>query len=329
MFRRSAPAAVTLGAAVVLAACSSAEPADGDLAVTGGFGDKPEITIPAEAPSAELAVDVLVEGDGPEVQAGDLLVVNYLGQTWDPRPADEVADLGADATEPDPDGNVPFVFDNSYDRGEPANFPIGTGAVIAGWDDGLVGQRAGSRVLLVIPPEQGYGDSEGHDLQDDTLVFVVDIIGSYGEDLGVSGEPVGDLPDDLPDVTGEGAEQPVVEFPGSAEPVGESDATVVVAGDGEEIPVDPDADPVGGAPGPNLVVQALQVSYLTGETQFSTWDASPLVIRPETLPGLTEALDGHGVGSRVLVRIAAQDNVTEQEPEGEPVVIVVDVIGTF
>ncbi len=70
-------------------------------------------------------------------------------------------------------------FDSSWDRGEPSSFPIGVGGVIAGWDEGLVGQTVGSQVLLVIPPEQGYGADGNPDAGisgTDTLVFVVDIL---------------------------------------------------------------------------------------------------------------------------------------------------------
>ena len=73
--------------------------------------------------------------------------------------------------------------------GAPLEFPLGVGMVIQGWDEGLVGQKVGSRVLLVIPAEQAYGeapeDTEGatappaHELAGETLVFVVDILGAY------------------------------------------------------------------------------------------------------------------------------------------------------
>jgi peptidylprolyl isomerase len=75
------------------------------------------------------------------------------------------------------------MFDNSYDRGSSISFPIGVGAVIGGWDDGLVGQQVGSRVLLSIPPHLGYGP-RGMPAAGirgaDTLVFVVDILGTTG-----------------------------------------------------------------------------------------------------------------------------------------------------
>ena len=87
--------------------------------VTGDFGAKPTVATPTEQPSKDLAVKVLKEGTGKEVKDDDLLIAHYLGQIWD---------TGA-------------VFDNSYDRGEPAAFAIGAGKVIKGWDDALVGAK--------------------------------------------------------------------------------------------------------------------------------------------------------------------------------------------
>ena len=124
---------------------------------SGGFGDKPVLTFPDAAAPEELEIQVLVQGSGDTVEAGNTIVVNNLGQTWG----------GHD-------------FDNSYDRGASIDFPIGVGAVIGGWDQGLVGQQVGSRVLLSIPPHHGYG-SRGVPQAgiggDDVLVFVVDILG--------------------------------------------------------------------------------------------------------------------------------------------------------
>ncbi|MDR2723201.1 MAG: FKBP-type peptidyl-prolyl cis-trans isomerase [Cellulomonadaceae bacterium] len=124
---------------------------------TGSFGDKPTITFPDSDAPAGLQVEVLEEGTGPVVEAGRSIVVNYLGQTWGGH-----------------------VFDNSYDRGQTIDFPIGVGMVIGGWDKGLVGRNVGDRVLLSIPPEHGYG-MRGMPAAGikgtDTLVFVVDVVG--------------------------------------------------------------------------------------------------------------------------------------------------------
>jgi peptidylprolyl isomerase len=126
-------------------------------AATGSFGEKPTLTFPDAAAPAELEVVVLSRGNGDLVEAGDDLVVHYLGQSWGGH-----------------------VFDNSYDRGSSIGFLIGVGAVIGGWDEGLVGQQIGSRVLLSVPPHLGYGDRgvpAAGIKGGDTLVFVVDIVG--------------------------------------------------------------------------------------------------------------------------------------------------------
>jgi len=133
------------------------EPEAGLPTVELGDDGAPTITLPDGDPPTELVVQPLIEGEGAEVEAGQQLTVHYTGIIW-------------------PGGEQ---FDSSWDRGEPATFPIGTGGVISGWDEGLVGQTIGSQILLVIPPEQGYGPDgnpqagiEGTD----TLVFVVDIL---------------------------------------------------------------------------------------------------------------------------------------------------------
>ena len=124
--------------------------------VSGSKGTKPTLTFPdAEAP-ADLEIQVLDAGDGQIVEPGDTIVCNSLGQIWDGQ-----------------------VFDNSFDRGQPLSFQIGVGMVIRGWDEGLVGQRVGSRVLLSIPSELGYGSRgvpQAGIKGGDTLVFVTEIL---------------------------------------------------------------------------------------------------------------------------------------------------------
>jgi peptidylprolyl isomerase len=68
------------------------------------------------------------------------------------------------------------VLDNSFDRGETFPLPLGGGQVIEGWDKGLVGITEGSRRLLIIPPDLGYG-AGGNGIQpNETLVFVTDAV---------------------------------------------------------------------------------------------------------------------------------------------------------
>jgi peptidylprolyl isomerase len=110
----------------------------------------------APKPDGKLRSAALIQGDGPVVKSGQSITVDYLGQVYG--------------------GKKPF--DESFSK-EPASFAIGTGAVIPGWDKTLVGAKVGSRMLLAIPPEEGYGAAGKEDAGikgTDTLYFVVDIL---------------------------------------------------------------------------------------------------------------------------------------------------------
>lgn len=115
------------------------------------------VTVPenTKAPK-DLKQQVLIKGSGKKVEAGQGLVAQYTGVKWE-------------------DGKK---FDSSWDHGGATAFQIGTGSVVAGWDQGLVGKSVGDRVLLVIPPSLGYGASPDSELAKNTLVFVVDILGT-------------------------------------------------------------------------------------------------------------------------------------------------------
>lgn len=124
--------------------------------VTGEFGEIPEIEFPEGVePPAGLRIQVLKEGDGRVVRAGDEIECKYHGQIW---------------------GSA--IFDSSYYRDDNSVFPIGVGMVIEAWDEALVGRQIGTRLLMSVPPFKGYGPNGNPRAGikgDDTLVFVVDI----------------------------------------------------------------------------------------------------------------------------------------------------------
>ncbi|HVD22879.1 MAG TPA: FKBP-type peptidyl-prolyl cis-trans isomerase [Lapillicoccus sp.] len=130
-------------------------PVAGQPTVTFDATNGPTISVPKTAAPTALVSQNLIDGNGPEVKSGQTITVHYTGAVWT-------------------DGSV---FDSSWTRKSPATFGIGTGNVIPGWDKGLVGKKVGSRVLLVVPPADGYGDQAQAKIPaNSTLVFVVDIL---------------------------------------------------------------------------------------------------------------------------------------------------------
>ncbi|MFI0422723.1 FKBP-type peptidyl-prolyl cis-trans isomerase [Spongiactinospora sp. 9N601] len=123
-------------------------------------GDKaPKLTTKTkEKAPKELVAETVIKGDGPAVKSGETILVQYTGKIW-----------GSDTE-----------FDSSWTKGKPVFFQVGTGKVIKGWDQGLVGVPVGSRVLLSIPPDLGYGNKDQGDIKaNSTLVFAVDVLGAY------------------------------------------------------------------------------------------------------------------------------------------------------
>jgi peptidylprolyl isomerase len=131
---------------------SAVQPKAGLPTVTDNSG-KPEITIPESAPPTSLEVQPLIKGKGKKIGANDTITFNYLWVRWS-------------------DGKV---LEESY-GGKPANAPLS--GLLPGMVKGLEGQTVGSRVLLVIPPADGYPDGNATPSikPGETLVMVVDLL---------------------------------------------------------------------------------------------------------------------------------------------------------
>ncbi|MEL3951072.1 FKBP-type peptidyl-prolyl cis-trans isomerase [Streptomyces sp. LNU-CPARS28] len=122
---------------------------------TNTDGKAPSIDVPKTDAPKKVASAYVIEGDGDEVKESDTLLCQYKGVLW------------ADGKQ----------FDSSYKSGQLAQFSLAQ--VIPGWREGLKGKKVGSRVLVVVPPKEGYGDKppQGSPIKkDSTLVFSVDIL---------------------------------------------------------------------------------------------------------------------------------------------------------
>ncbi|WP_337176362.1 FKBP-type peptidyl-prolyl cis-trans isomerase [Paludisphaera sp.] len=102
-----------------------------------------------------VTYETVKEGTGDEVRSGRVAVVHYVG-TLD-------------------DGTV---FDSSRKRGSPAEFTLGSGGLIKGWEHGIPGMKVGEIRKLVIPPDMGYGGQrKGEIPPNSTLTFEVELMG--------------------------------------------------------------------------------------------------------------------------------------------------------
>jgi peptidylprolyl isomerase len=102
-------------------------------------------------------------GTGATPKTGQTCVMHYTGWLYQ-------------------DGKKGAKFDSSVDRGQPFEFPIGTGRVIKGWDEGVASMKVGGKRTLIIPPELGYGARGAGNVipPNATLLFEVELLGVKG-----------------------------------------------------------------------------------------------------------------------------------------------------
>ena len=117
---------------------------------------KPEVDFPGGEPPADLEITDIWEGDGKVAGPGDTVQVHYVGVAF----------------------STGEEFDASWNRGEPLEFRLGLGQVIAGWDQGVQGMKVGGRRQLVIPPGLAYGNrGAGNRIRPgETLIFICDLV---------------------------------------------------------------------------------------------------------------------------------------------------------
>jgi FKBP-type peptidyl-prolyl cis-trans isomerase len=279
------------GSAVPTDTATDSTDADGSVAAPSTtLADKPAVEVPAETP-AELVVTVLTPGDGAGAVAGDTVVVDYVGVTT----------------------AAGVEFDNSYDRGEPFPVSLGSGGVIPGWEQGLLGAQAGSQIQLDIPAALAYGEAGSGDIgPNEALTFVIDV-----RAIILAADPAGE------------PTEPGVPASDCATEVSTTDLK-----DGE-----------------GVAVEAGQTAYVhvvlfRGDNLValqSTWSGScepncqpvPVPLTEGTFPGLLEGLEGMKVGGRRAIVIppdkgfGPEGDPTIGLPAGADIIMVVDLLGAY
>ena len=125
-------------------------------------GAQPSAVAPTSGVTSMQSIE-LRAGSGAAVTAGKIAVVQYTGWLYEASAKD----------------NKGKQFDSSRTGGQPFRFPVGTGQVIKGWDQGVVGMKVGESRRLIIPADLAYGDSGAGGVipPGATLVFDIDLVG--------------------------------------------------------------------------------------------------------------------------------------------------------
>ncbi len=127
------------------------------MVVPSAINKPATITVPAGAQPKKLLSQSVITGKGLKTATGDTVSVTYTGINW----------------------RTKKVFDSSSKQGKPAAFQLTSTSIIPGFYKGLVGRTVGSRVVLIIPPADGYGTKGSTEVGikgTDTIAFVVDIL---------------------------------------------------------------------------------------------------------------------------------------------------------
>ncbi|MEU6221483.1 FKBP-type peptidyl-prolyl cis-trans isomerase [Streptomyces sp. NPDC047022] len=259
-------------------------------AITAGtkFGEKPTVAKGQGTPSKDLAVKTAIAGGGQTVAENDFIQANYLGQIW----------------------STGKVFDNSYDRKTPLVIQLSQGSIIDGWRYALAGKKAGSRVLMSVPPTWGYGSQgnpRGGIKGTDTLVFVVDVMNTFNSKSSAKGKAVAQTDAALPKVgTNTDGKAPSIDVPKVKPPTGLV-ANYVLEGDGPVVAADN-----------TVLVQYKGVLWDSGKEFDSTYSGGKLsmFVLQQVVKGWAQGLTGKKVGSRVLIVVPPKLGYGDNPPQG-------------
>lgn len=315
MRRTAAALSFPLLAIMLLAGCGSsssstppASNANGSVAVSGTFGAAPAVQIPAAQASSKLAIKTVIKGTGPVLGQTDSFVGNYAVYIWR--------------------GKTHKLALSTFSNGSPQVLAANVG--LTGLKQALTGQRMGSRVLAVLPPQDAYGSAGNSQIgvkPADTIVFVVDLIKAFSSTASASGKHVSNGGGALPTVTANPGSAPVVKIP-SKQPPTKLVVKTLIKGSGPPT-----------VKGQTVVTQYVGVNWRTGKAFDSSWsrkapfgftlDATPAQI----IPAWDKGLVGVPVGSRVMLIVPPADGYgkTGNSQAGikptDTLVFVVDIIG--
>ena len=302
--------------AVALSGCAAvpdpeATAGDSSAAVTvsGKFGEAPKVEFPKPLAPGETQCTEVIAGEGPRITDGQQALVGlavYNGAT-----GEELQVAGFDDDE-----RIPVT--------------AAEGATMPGLHKALSCARAGSRVVAVVPQDDGFGPDGNPSLgiePGDSLVFVIDVEKAF---LARANGAVRLARDGFPAVVLAPDGRPGITVPKSDPPTDEqSEVEVLKAGSGPVV-----------ESGDNVVVHYTGVTWADNGVFDSSWEsgapASFVVSDGEgsqVIPGFAKAIIGQKIGSQVAVIVPPAEGYGDQDqpkiPAGSTLFFVIDILGTY
>ncbi len=286
--------ALALGSMLVLSACGSGDDDSGsaalsDVKVTGAEGKEPKVEVEKDFSVDKTSTKVIDEGDGDELKADDVVKLSYVA--YNGRTAEEI--------------------DNSWTAGQTLTATLKEGSILSGFVKGLTGQKVGSRVLVGIPPKDGFGqDNDQLGIKkDDTMLFVFDILSTVPQEATGAEKK---LPSSVPTITLDEDGHPSGFEPTKSTPKTVKKQSLAVAMQGEGATVQK---------GQSITVQYVGQVYPTGDVFDSSWtNGSPLTstIGTGSLISCWDQLIGQKVGSRVVL-VCPSDTAYGDQGSGDKI----------
>ncbi|MFZ0139474.1 MAG: FKBP-type peptidyl-prolyl cis-trans isomerase [Aeromicrobium sp.] len=282
--------AVSAAACLLLAGCgsdgSSSSSGLGDITVRGG--ENPKLTVGKDFTTGSTETRVVTKGTGEKLADGDSVKVNYVAVN----------------------GRTGKQFDNSFTSKSPLTLTLDDTSALPGFLKGLSGQNVGSRVLVAIPPKDGFGQArtELGINADDTMLFLFDIVAKVPEKATGASKK---LPATVPSIVDKDGHpdgfKPTKKTP---DKVSEATAHVVIEGDGPEV-----------EKGQTITSQYVGQVYPDGEVFDSSWTkGTPASFSlDQVIKCWTDLIPGHKVGSRIVLVCPADTAYGDSPQEGGPI----------
>ncbi len=282
--------AVSAAACLLLAGCgsdgSSSSSGLGDITVRGD--DNPKLSVGKDFTAKSTEARVVTKGTGEELADGDSVKVNYVAVN----------------------GRTGKQFDNSFTSKSPLTLTLDETSALPGFLKGLSGQKVGSRVLVAIPPKDGFGQArtELGIKADDTMLFLFDIVAKVPEKAAGGSRK---LPATVPAIVDKDGHpdsfKPTKKTPGK---VSEASAHVVIEGDGPRV-----------EKGQTITSQYVGQVYPDGEVFDSSWTkGAPATFQlDQVIKCWKDLIPGQKVGSRVVLVCPADTAYGDSPQEGGPI----------